>query len=66
MVVVLGTDTGVGKTWAAAGVLARLCKDGMAVAARKPVQSFAPCDDETDADVLASATGESPEQVCLP
>ena len=64
LVVVLGTDTGVGKTWVATDVLARLRKDGMAVAARKPVQSFAPCDDETDADVLASATGESPEQVC--
>lgn len=64
LVVVLGTDTGVGKTWVAADVLARLRKHGMAVAARKPVQSFAPCDDETDADVLASATGESPEQVC--
>lgn len=64
LVAVLGTDTGVGKTWVAADVLARLRKEGIAVAARKPVQSFAPCDDETDADVLASATGESPEQVC--
>ncbi|MGH9263505.1 MAG: ATP-dependent dethiobiotin synthetase BioD [Acidimicrobiales bacterium] len=64
LVAVLGTDTGVGKTWAAADVLARLRTDGKTVAARKPVQSFAPCDDETDADVLAAATGESPEQVC--
>lgn len=64
LVVVLGADTGVGKTWVAAEVLARLKAGGTSVAARKPVQSFAPCDRETDADVLALATGESPEEVC--
>jgi dethiobiotin synthetase len=64
LVVVLGTGTGVGKTWAAAQVLARLKAGGTTVAARKPVQSFAPCDPETDADVLGVATGESPEEVC--
>ncbi|HTJ75390.1 MAG TPA: AAA family ATPase [Acidimicrobiales bacterium] len=63
LVVVLGTDTGVGKTWTSAAVLSRLVALGMAVAARKPVQSFAPCDLETDASVLALATGEAPEQV---
>jgi dethiobiotin synthetase len=62
--VVLGTDTGVGKTWVAAKVLARLKAGGTTVAARKPVQSFAPCDQETDADVLGLASGEPPEQVC--
>lgn len=64
LVVVLGTGTGVGKTWTAAKVLARLRAGGAAVAARKPVQSFAPCDPETDADVLGIATGEAPEEVC--
>jgi dethiobiotin synthetase len=64
LVVVLGTDTGVGKTWVAAHVLARLRENGLAVAARKPVQSFGPCDVETDADVLARATGEGPEDIC--
>jgi dethiobiotin synthetase len=64
LVVVVGTDTGVGKTWVTAGVLARLRTTGATVAARKPVQSFGPCDPETDADVLAMATGEAPEQVC--
>lgn len=64
LVVVLGTGTGVGKTWTSAKVLARLRAGGATVAARKPVQSFAPCDRETDADVLALATGESPETVC--
>ncbi len=64
---VTGTDTGVGKTWVAADVLARLHKEGMAVAARKPVQSFAPDDDgPTDAQVLAAATGEDPDDVCRP
>lgn len=64
LVVVLGTDTGVGKTWLAAAVLSRLRRKGVTIAARKPVQSFAPCDRETDAEALATATGESPEQVC--
>lgn len=66
LVVVLGTGTGVGKTWAAAGALGRLRADGRTVSARKPAQSFAPCDTDTDADVLARATGEAPEQICLP
>ncbi|MGI8807235.1 MAG: AAA family ATPase [Acidimicrobiales bacterium] len=64
LVVVLGTGTGVGKTWVAAKVLARLKAGGTTVAARKPVQSFGPCDPETDADALAVATGEQPEEVC--
>jgi len=64
VVVVLGTGTGVGKTWAAASVLGGLKADGVTVAARKPVQSFAPCDMEIDADTLARATGEDPKQVC--
>jgi len=66
LVVVLGTSTGVGKTWATAKVAARLKAGGTTVAARKPVQSFAPCDPEIDADVLALATGESPRDVCPP
>ena len=64
LVAVLGTDTGVGKTWTAASVLARLRAAGATVAARKPVQSFAGCDPETDATLLALATGEAPEEVC--
>ena len=66
LVVVLGTGTGVGKTWVAAEVAARLKAGGTTVAARKPVQSFAPCDDGTDADVLAVATGEAAGDVCPP
>lgn len=66
LIAVLGTGTDVGKTWLSASVLARLRASGTTVAARKPVQSFAPCDRETDADVLAAATGESPGQVCPP
>ncbi len=64
LVVVLGTGTGVGKTWLAANVAARLKARWITVAARKPVQSFSPCDTETDADVLALATGEAPDDVC--
>ena len=64
LVVVLGTDTSVGKTWVAANVAARLKARWITVAARKPVQSFGPCDPETDADVLARVTGEAPQDVC--
>ena len=64
LVVLLGTDTGVGKTWVAANVAGLLKARWITVAARKPAQSFGPCDPETDADVLARATGEVPEDVC--
>lgn len=64
LVVMLGTGTGVGKTWLAASVLSRLRQAGLTVAARKPVQSFASCDGATDAEVLAAATGEPPDEVC--
>ena len=64
LVVVLGTGTSVGKTWVAANVAARLKARWITVAARKPVQSFGPCDLETDADVLAMATGEALDDVC--
>jgi dethiobiotin synthetase len=63
LVVVLGTETAVGKTWTSAAVLSRLATGGVTVAARKPVQSFAPCDVETDATVLALATGDHPALV---
>jgi dethiobiotin synthetase len=64
LVAVLGTGTSVGKTWVSAKILYRLKAAGTTVAARKPVQSFAPCDVETDADLLGLATGEAPETVC--
>ncbi|MDQ4070852.1 MAG: dethiobiotin synthase [Actinomycetota bacterium] len=64
LIAVLGTGTGVGKTWVAADVLGALRAAGLSVAARKPVQSFAPCDVETDADVLALATGDAPYDIC--
>jgi dethiobiotin synthetase len=67
VVFVSGTGTAVGKTWVAAAVLARLRERGVAVAARKPAQSFDAGDaGTTDADVLAAATGESPHDVCPP
>jgi len=66
LVVVLGTGTGVGKTWVSAKVLARLKAGGVTVAARKPVQSFAACDVETDAHLLGLASGEPAGTVCSP
>lgn len=64
IVVVTGTGTGVGKTWFTAKVIELLQKDGLQVAARKPVQSFDPEEKQTDAQVLAAATGEDPALVC--
>jgi dethiobiotin synthetase len=66
LVVVVGTGTEVGKTWVAGRVLERLRAAGVAVAARKPVQSHEPGDPTTDARELAAATGEDPSQVCPP
>jgi len=69
LVVVTGTATEVGKTFCTATAIAELRAAGLTVAARKPLQSFAPNPDTpelTDAEVLAAATGEDPETVCAP
>lgn len=63
LVVVLGTGTGVGKTWVAAAVIEQVRARGVAVAGRKPVQSFVP-GELTDAEILAWASGESAAEVC--
>lgn len=65
VVMVLGTTTEVGKTWVAAGAIEQLRRYGETVAARKPVQSFEE-GDKTDAEVLARASSEHPEEVCHP
>jgi dethiobiotin synthetase len=60
-----GTATEVGKTWWGCAVIGHLVAAGITVAARKPAQSFTT--DElgaTDAELLARASGESPETVC--
>lgn len=61
---VLGTHTEVGKTWVLARLLEGARTRGFSVAARKPVQSFEPEAGMTDADVLATASGEDPGIVC--
>lgn len=64
---VAGTATDVGKTFVGAALAAALRRRGRHVAARKPVQSFAPDDPApTDGAVLAEATGEDPDRVCAP
>ena len=62
-VVISGTDTEIGKTWAAARLVESLRASGVEVHARKPVQSFDKADALTDAEVLAGATGEAAEAV---
>ena len=64
LLLVTGTGTGTGKTWVGAQLLAALRARGHTVAARKPVQSYDPGVEISDADVLAQATGEPPESVC--
>jgi dethiobiotin synthetase len=68
VVVVAGTGTEVGKTWAAVRLAELLRARGMSVAARKPAQSYAADDDleRTDAALLGTATGDAPTTVCPP
>ncbi len=62
-----GTGTEIGKTWAAAGLARVLRERGLKVRACKPVQSHDPAEPvPTDAEVLADATGQSPDAVCPP
>ena len=70
LVVVLGTGTEVGKTWVSCRLLERLRADGRSVAAWKPAQSWDPAERAagapTDAELLAAATGQAPDEVCPP
>ncbi|HEX2701058.1 MAG TPA: aminotransferase class I/II-fold pyridoxal phosphate-dependent enzyme [Acidimicrobiales bacterium] len=66
LVLVLGTGTGVGKTWVTASLAWGLRRHGSSTAVRKPVQSHQPGSHATDADVLAAATGEAVGDVCPP
>jgi dethiobiotin synthetase len=65
LIVVVGTATDVGKTWVTAALIDELKNRAIAVAVRKPVQSFSP-GERTDAEILAGASGETPDQVCPP
>ena len=70
VVLVCGTGTEVGKTWVGSRLIGELRARGTSVAARKPAQSFDVDADgtrvggATDAEVLASASGEDPGAVC--
>jgi dethiobiotin synthetase len=66
LVVVAGTGTEVGKTWATCQLARQLGERGLRVCARKLAQSFAEGDKGTDADLLAAATGETVAAVCPP
>ena len=66
VVAVLGTGTGVGKSWVAAGLARAAAARGLSVACRKPVQSFEAGGGPTDAEVLALASGEEATTVCPP
>jgi dethiobiotin synthetase len=66
LVLVVGTGTEVGKTWVTCRLARALRRRGLIVAARKPAQSYDPGDDltDTDAALLAHATGDHPAVVC--
>jgi len=66
LVLVTGTGTDVGKTWVTVELIGRLRARGVAVAARKPAQSFAVGDATTDASLLGAACGECADAVCPP
>jgi dethiobiotin synthetase len=66
LVLVLGTGTEVGKTWVTAELVLALAAGPGLVRVRKPVQSFAPGEGRTDAEVLAGASGEPAAEVCPP
>jgi dethiobiotin synthetase len=68
LVVVLGTGTEVGKTWVSCAIATAARRTGLRVAARKPAQSFEPdpLPGSTDAELLATATGDEPALVCPP
>ena len=62
-----GTGTEIGKTWVAAGLARVLRERGRPVRACKPVQSHDPAEAApTDAEALAAATGQRPDDVCPP
>ena len=61
--VVVGTGTEVGKTWASCRLLEEARVRGINVSARKPAQSFEGTG-PTDAELLGAASVESPEYVC--
>ncbi|MPY92509.1 MAG: AAA family ATPase [Acidimicrobiia bacterium] len=62
VVVIVGTGTEVGKTWATCVMAAEARSRGRRVAARKPAQSYK--SGPTDADLLAAATSEQAHEVC--
>jgi dethiobiotin synthetase len=66
LVVVTGTGTAVGKTWLTAELARGLRSRGEKVSCRKPVMSFDPLDESSDAIVLAEASGEDPLMICPP
>jgi dethiobiotin synthetase len=66
LLIVAGTGTEVGKTWAARQVLLQARQRGLRVAARKPAQSYLEGEGPTDAEQLGAVSGEAPQQVCVP
>lgn len=65
LIVVTGTGTDVGKTFVTAATTEVLRRAGAQVQAWKPVQSYTREElGDTDAEVLARATGRSPYEVC--
>jgi dethiobiotin synthetase len=65
IVVVTGTGTEIGKTWVTAGLAGALRRRGIAIAVRKPVQSFSIDHGvPTDAEILGNASGVGADTVC--
>lgn len=62
---VTGTGTDIGKTWTLVQLARAWRADGRVLTVRKPAQSYAPAElGETDAELLADATGVDAATVC--
>ena len=59
-IIVLGTGTGVGKTWVTAALARALRRSGASVVALKPIESGVVVSAESDAALLASASSAPP------
>lgn len=63
-IVIVGTDTSVGKTWTTAALAKTLIARGNPVIARKPCQSYDRSVETPDSEILAAATGDVSSAVC--
>jgi len=65
IVVITGTDTGVGKTWVGRSFAQAVIQQGMSCVAIKPIESGCNGTDPEDGELLAEATGQTEPRCAL-